>query len=343
MTGGVNFSDPAYVGNLVKDISLWNENQINFLLAPAETMALANLTPARYHQYIIYARDGTMLDGINLRINNSGTDTDYAFGRSINGAADTTSTNTDNFIETGVTSGNIFMTGWLTDNDIEAKLLYMLEVDTQGNLPAVAPRRATIYGKADITGGFVTDIEARNSTAGQNGFNLASLINATSISPQTLDSRPFWSSAGEVVLETAGTILTNNFITSSFLWITFHTRTNGSHELNMRINGNSGANYSMRFKVNEGAETTLTSQNEFQFYTGATGNDVYGSLFLTSGLGDVTLVTGMLCQTVDGLSSTAPTIVEFAGKFTVTDQITSISILDTVNMLVGTKMRIWGA
>lgn len=343
MSGVQNFADPAYLARMQRDRESWVMDQFSLLSQSENSIDLTNLIQSKYHQYFLHIIEGANLTGTLIRLNNTGNAQDYAFTRSVNGAAETTSTSATNLIDSGTTDGDIFQLGWLEDVETFPRTTYSLEVDSQGTAASVAPRRANIYGKFNLAGtAFMTSIEVRNVSAGQNPFAINSIFGTTSFRERQTNQSLFWNSVGQETLGSTATELTVNVSTTRLLWVMFHTRSNGPHALNMRFNGNSAANYSMRFRENTGAETTLTSQNQFQFYNGNTTNDVFGCLFIAHLSGGVALVTGMLCQTVDDLSSTAPNIIEFAGKFAITDAITSISLIDSNNLDSGTRIRVWG-
>lgn len=339
MPGLQNFTDPSYLAKMNQGKDNWILDNLLINLANTDELEVTGIPNARNQFFIVHGVEaGGNLTGINLTMNDIST-ADYAFRRTVNGAAETTSTSATNFIETGTTDNDILLAGWLTQVGTRPKLLYCLEADAQGLDATTAPRRSNIYGKADLTA-TLTSLQAINASTPAAGFGIFSIFAQTTFGVPTVDDRFFWNSSGQANLEADATSLDASFSSSSIAWIMFQTRSAGSHSLNMRFNGDSAANYSMRYRVNAGSETTLTSQTQFEFYSGNTGDDVYGSLFMVAISGRPAILTGQLSLTNSNLASAAPDIVEFAGKYTGTSPNT-VNLLDSVNMLVGSKIRVW--
>ncbi len=350
MPGGLlNTHDPPFLANLSSETlgQQWAEDQVNTIGSAASSVDLNSIPGARQHMFLMHLLEGTGTVGARM-ILISQTGAEYAYTRSINGAADVQAPDTEFMTTTEISNGDIFEVGALGDVVATQKLIYVHAQDSQGTTATTVPRRVEIMGKADILNVNLTSIGVSNVDTGTQTFGASSNVSSCSIRQKPINQPAFWQTLRMARADSVTDLLTvNNLPNRRYLWIQIISRNSGVIQPQLRLNNDSGTNYSDRNRSNFFIDSQNTSDTKLDLFDPGLQNNMYTNLWIANFSTSVKQIIGFT-NDIDGGTTTSdtPNIYEFNGKWANTDD--AISRVDLVNagignFQVGTTFTIWGS
>lgn len=155
----------------------------------------------------------------------------------------------------------------------------------------------------------------------------------------------WWQELGRGTLAAAGNTLTVNFTAKKYLMAKFYAPAGGTgNELCIRLNGDAGANYSLRRTANGGADSTAINTTVIDMMGGNNTVDHFGWIELENIAAYEKFVRFWLQDSAAGAGQ-IPERFEGLGKWANTSsQVNSISLLNIAggNMQIGTELVILG-
>ena len=318
------------------------------------SIEVSSLADKRYYMVLANIIDSGGLVTEAYRLGNSTVDTgsNYAFRRSVNGAADATGTSISRYGSTTNDSPQNFSVGYLANLSGKEKLniTHAIEQNTAG--AGTAPNRMELVGKWTNTSNPL-DLVHYFELDGGTPWDSGSEVVVLGWDPSDTHTNNFWEELDSSSLSSAAsTFSSSNFTSKKYLWIQgfFKIPDTNAEDIHLRV-GNStidtGSNYSRRRSSDGGADITATSQTYVQLDLGlaVTGSTHFVNIFIINNSSNEKLMTYHSITKGTAGAGTAPNRTEGVGKWTNTsNQIDIIQFLrGGSNIDAGSELRVWGA
>ena len=155
-----------------------------------------------------------------------------------------------------------------------------------------------------------------------------------------------WERLASVTLSSTGdTLSTGTFTAKKHLMVSWTTIPSGNANPKVRLNNDSGSNYTRRIQEDYGSDGTSTSLSEVGYER---GNDdvVYANLNIINIANKEKLITSHSISNGGDGAGNAPKSGEIIWKWVNTsDQVTRVDVINTANgdFAVGSTITVWGA
>ena len=325
------------------EVGGWVELGRTTLGAKGNNIDVSSLPDKRYYMFLTYAptdTTGYVLDRYRL---NADTGSNYSHRASLNGAGDGTGISQSEGIALSdgasvYQSGEIFTMGHIANLSGKEKLLigHTMHNDTAG--AGTAPDRGEGVGKHAQTSNPVTSVNCVNTN--NSGFASGSEMVVLGWDPADTHTTNFWEELADVSYSSGSTIDTSTFSAKKYLWIqAISEGTSGNY---LRVNGDTGSNYSWRYSNNGGADGTVTSATGLTDNFGFDTLPMFWNFFIINNSANEKLAIGHVVAQSTAGAGNAPNRQENVSKWVTTgSQITSVQI--TGSGLSGGQIKVWGA
>ena len=316
----------------------WKELGRTTLGSATSTMSVSSLPDKRYYQVLLDMTQ-TIDSNYKLRLNND-TGSNYAFRFSNAGGSDNTSTSQTSIdLRSRTANEPTFWNGYIANLDSKEKLSTFLGT-MQGSAGAgTEPSRTEQVGKWANTSDSINQIGV---TSGSGNLASGSEVVVLGYDSDDTHTDNFWEELDDSSWSSGSSWTSGTFTAKKYLWVQFYTE-GGAGSSYFRFNGDSGNNYSNRYSINGGSDSTIASQPES--YLGAIDGLSFHNLFIINNASNEKLFTHQRVSRSSAGAGTAPTRNEGAGKWSNTsNQITSITVTTAGggNLTAG-NMKVWGS
>jgi hypothetical protein len=272
---------------------------------------------------------------------NSDTGNNYNNRYSSNGGADATSGANDRLFTNGSgSSPQEFSVFHVANKSNKEKMLVGHNVNNATAGAGTAPQRREYANKWANTSSAISSLNVFNSDSGD--FASGSEVVVLGYDPDDTHTDNFWELLDDSSWSSGDNWTSGTFTAKKYLWVQFYTE-GGAGSSYFRFNGDSGNNYSNRYSINGGSDSTIASQPES--YLGAIDGLSFHNLFIINNASNEKLFTHQRVSRSSAGAGTAPTRNEGAGKWANTsNQITSITVTTAGggNLTAG-NMKVWGS
>ena len=313
--------------------------------ASGNSINVSSLPDKRYYMILNYSDSASNYN--NVYRFNSDTGSNYAWRRSINGGADSTSTSTTIIPSNSVSYDDFqFTTSYIANLAGKEKLVISQGTDASAVGAGTAPDRNEIAGKWVNTTDPIDEITMTTTSA---NYNLGEVV-VLGWDPDDTHTDNFWEELASVELESAGELSSGTFTAKKYLWVQVYTpsSSNSSPDGYVEFNADSGTNYAHRRSHNGGSDTTGTSDGIGIRIDGTGGQTAkFHSFFIINNSSNEKLV---IAQSITGNTAgagNAPSRTESVGKWANTNsQITRVDIIDqyaSSQWGAGSFIKVWGS
>ena len=345
----MNVHDPAFLGGMrnVQHPGEWAQGQVETSTTALGEITINNIPEATHHMILMHLLAGTGTVGSRLEVNGRSGITDYSYVTSINGAADSSFTNSTFLCTNETTNGDIFQVGWYGDDLARQHLLYLLSIDSNGPLVNNAPRRVEQIGKSAIAARMFR-MTAQNVNTVSQTYGINSNLSSCAAMTRPVGTPNFWQNLGTVQLEPPGdNVVISNIPNRRYLWLQAIVKSDSLVQPVMRLNNDVGISYATNSRLNFGANDLNPSDDRIEFFPNSSVFNSYHKVFIANRAASVKLILGNTVSFGDRLNmSDLPDFYEFGGKWVnATDAISEIDLDNegSGDFDSGTTFTVWGS
>ena len=332
----------------------WVELGRTTLSSPATSITVSSLPNKRYYMYLVNTLDDTNIaHNMSVRLN-SDTANNYAWRRSFDGGADSTTTSTSN-MQLSSWQNPEFGVGYLANYSSKEKLMVSHSVSQNTAGAGNAPHRQENVGKWVNTSDAIDEITVYYP-AGAYNYGTNSELVVLGYDPADTHSSNFWQELASVDLSGGANryLSSGTFTTKKYLWIqTFLDYGSGSTLYGQLRVGNgsvdTGTNYSHRYSSNGGSDLTNTSIGYLPHAVNtlnSAGEGIFINTFIINNASNEKLMINHITENYITTAGTAPARREEVAKWANTsNQINIVEYDGTSGHTFGTNsiMKVWGA
>ena len=308
--------------------------------ASGNSINVSSLPDKRYYMILNYSDSASNYN--NVYRFNSDTGSNYAWRRSINGGADSTSTSTTIIPSNSVSYDDFqFTTSYIANLAGKEKLVINHGTDASA-VGVNAPDRNEIVGKWVNTTDPIDEITMTTTSA---NYNLGEVV-VLGWDPADTHTDNFWEELASVELTSSGDQISSGTITAKkYLWIQVYVIPTGTVNSGIRFNSDQGSNYALRYSPNDAADATASSTS-IGIESGSITIPNFVNMFTINNASNEKLgwLHGVVQNTAG--AGTATNRLEQAHKWANTsDQITQIDVdnFGAGSFDTGSILKVWGA
>jgi len=317
----------------------WVEVGRTTLGSAGDTISVSSLSDKRYYMILgnIKNTGGDTVSHIRANSDSSG---NYALRRSVNGGADSTTTSDNRLFSTHNSKSvdSRFIHGNITNLSAKEKLGIFNVVENGSTGVGTAPSRIEGVGKHAQTSNPVNELRLFNDEAGS--FDTGGELVVLGWDPADTHTTNFWEELADVSYSSGSTIDTSTFSAKKYLWIqAISEGTSGNY---LRVNGDTGSNYSGRYSNNGGSDGIWGTATGLTDNFGFDSLPMFWNFFIINNSANEKLAIGHIVAQSTAGAGNAPNRQENVSKWVTTgSQITSVQI--TGSGLSGGQIKVWGA
>jgi hypothetical protein len=323
----------------------WKELGRTTLGSSGDTVTVSSLDDKRYYMVLgdISATGGDTVSHVRA---NSDSGANYVVRTNINKGSDSQSTGTNRLFTThdSKSSDSRFILGYIANKSDKEKMgLYQVN-ENPSTGAGTAPTRIDGIGKHVQTSCALNELQLFNDEAGS--FDTNGELVVLGWNPDDTHSCNFWEELSSVDLSggAASNLSSGTITAKKYLWIQYYVEaTSGAPDLQVTFNNDTGSNYARRRSINNGADSTSTSQTSLD-QDGSLVR-VFVNAFIINNSSNEKLGIFHSVREDSGGAGTAPNRRETAIKWANTSsQITEID-LDVSSSTMTTKsfIKVWGS
>lgn len=336
-----SFGVPGVVGG-------WVELARTTLGSANANISVASLPDKRYYKVLVDVAGESSNSDFGVRFN-SDSATNYANRVSFDGSGDATAANAalaSTFTTDTASTTPVFHVTYIANLAGKEKLVITPQGVRQMTLGAGnAPQRSENVAKWANTVDPIDEITL--TTGGAPTFNTGSQVVVLGWDPADTHTTNFWEELASVDLSggAAATLSSGTITAKKYLWVQYFIDRTTTDQPFMTFNSDT-TSYSERISTNGGADTTQTSQANFEIGNSAVADlPQFGNTFIVNNSANEKLVIQHTCA-VNGIGAgVAPRRVEMVSKWDETaSQITELILgASAGNYDSNTRMTVWGS
>ncbi len=280
---------------------------------------------------------------------NSDSNNNYAQRGSRNGsnASGANRSNVSHTLASGSNESDEFAVTNVTNNASQEKLWITHEIDKL-NGTNQDPNRGEIVGKWTNTSNQISSVNIYESESGS--FASGSEVVVLGCDDDEADSGTvFWQELNKTTLTSSADTLTTgatSAISKKYLWVKAVLIADGNIRTDVRLNNDSGSNYTRRRSNNGASDSTATGESSIDVYGDDTQNKVV-ELFIINHQSEEKMVIGDIYMSDSAGAGNAPNRCEFVAKWCNTsDLISRVTVNNTGasgSYAAGSYIQVWGS
>jgi len=326
------------------NIAGWKEVGRTTLGSAVDTISVKNLPNKRYLMILnsMLATGGSITNGVTF---NGDSGSNYAYRKSNNGAADTTSVNQAILDINVAGETTMFNVIHLANLSAKEKLHISHGVGRSTSGAGTAPTRNELVGKWANTSTVINRIDSTNTLAGS--YAIGSEIVVLAYDPLDVSTPNFWEELASVTLGSSGDNLSSGtFTAKKYLWVQMYCKPTGGNIRQRMSFNNDSTTYASRRSNNGATDATTTGASIIDLH--GAFNDAtpkFTNLFIINNSANEKLVIANTISRNTAGAANAPDRVEVVGKWDNTSsQITEIDVDndDTGSYDTGSTIKVWG-